>query len=303
MRFKDVLLALCVVIIWGVNFVVIKVGLEGIPPFLLATLRFMLVAFPACLFVKRPAVPLKWLMAYGMTISFGQFSLLFLAIKLGMPAGLASLIIQAQVFFTLLFSAWFLGEQLRWYNLTGLVVAIVGMVFLAQHSFRGQGGSSMSVIGLLLTLAAAFSWGLGNISNKVIMRHYPVAGMSLVVWSALIPILPFVLCSLWFEGFTVIRQSLASFSASGLFSVFYLSFLATLVAYGLWGNLLGRYDASKVAPMALLIPVVGIISAALLLHETINAGQMAGIIVIIAGLLITTQAGRLQALSRASAKQ
>lgn len=298
MRFTDLLLALCVVIIWGVNFVVIKVGLEGIPPFLLATLRFMLVAFPACFFVKRPAVPLKWLVAYSMTISFGQFSLLFLAIKLGMPAGLASLIIQAQVFFTLLFSACLLREKLHAWNLAGLVVAIAGMILLVQHSLVGQGGSSMTLTGLLLTLAAAFSWGLGNISNKVIMRDYPVPGLSLVVWSALIPILPFVLCSLWFEGPTAIRDSLSGFTLSGVLSVLYLSLLSTLVGYGLWGSLLGRYEASKVAPMALLIPVAGIISAALLLNETITLGQITGIVVIIAGLIITTLGGRFMARRR-----
>ena len=291
MRFTDLLLALCVVIIWGVNFVVIKVGLEGIPPFLLAALRFMLVAFPACFFVKRPTVPLKWLVAYSMTISFGQFSLLFLAITLGMPAGLASLIIQAQVFFTLLFSACLLREKLHTWNLAGLVVAIAGMILLVQHSLVGQGGG-MTLTGLLLTLAAAFSWELGNISNKVIMRDYPVPGLSLVVWSALIPILPFVLCSLWFEGPTTIMRSLSGFTVSGVFSVLYLSLLSTLVGYGLWGSLLGRYEASKVAPMALLIPVAGIISAALLLGETISRGQVIGIVVIIAGLMITTLGGR-----------
>ncbi len=300
MRLKDLLLALCVVIIWGVNFVVIKVGLEGIPPFLLAALRFLLVAFPACLFIRRPAVPFKWLLAYGMTISFGQFALLFLAIKLGMPAGLASLILQAQVFFTLLFGAFFLREKLRWYNVTGLLVAIIGMVFLAEQSLTPGVSDAMSLTSLLLTLAAALCWGLGNITSKIIMRDHPVPAMSLVVWSAFIPVVPFILCSLVFDGAGNVHHSLTHFSVTGVFSVVYLSLLSTIVGYGLWGALLGRYETSRVAPMALLVPVAGILSASFFLHETISSCQMLGISVIIAGLLITTFAGRLQKLRQRS---
>lgn len=300
MRFKDVLLALCVVIIWGINFVIIKVGLEGIPPFLLATLRFALVAFPACLFIPRPAVPFKWLLAYGLTISFGQFAFLFLSIKLGMPAGLASLILQAQVFFTLLFGAVFLKESLRWYNFVGLLISVLGMIFLAEHSLAGDTRHGMPLIALLLTLAAAFCWGLGNITNKVIMRHHPVPAMSLVVWSAFIPLLPFMLCSWLFDGAVAIKTSLINFSTTGIFSVIYLSFLSTIVGYGLWGGLLGRYEASRVAPMALLVPVAGILSASILLHETMSPAQMTGIVVIIAGLLVNTFAGRIRQRQRST---
>ncbi|GAA0483466.1 MULTISPECIES: EamA family transporter [Tatumella] len=294
MRSKDFILALCVVIIWGVNFVVIKVGLDDIPPFLLASLRFALVAFPACLFIRRPAVPFKWLLAYGLTISFGQFAFLFLSIKLGMPAGLASLILQAQVFFTLLFGALFLRESLRWYNIAGLLIAVCGMIFLAEHSLTGTGTVGMPLIALLFTLAAAVCWGLGNITNKVIMRHYPVPAMSLVVWSAFIPLLPFMLCSWWFDGIDTIQYSLTHFSFTGVFAVIYLSLLSTIIGYGLWGSLLARYETSRVAPMALLVPVAGIFSAALLLHESMSPAQISGIMVIIAGLLVNTFAGKLQ---------
>lgn len=124
---KDMLLALCVVVAWGVNFVVIKLGLQNMPPFLLAGLRFALVAFPAILLVRRPAVPLRWILLYGMTISFGQFAFLFLAIKLGMPAGLASLVLQAQAFFTLLLGALFLAEKLRWNHIAGIIIATLGI--------------------------------------------------------------------------------------------------------------------------------------------------------------------------------
>lgn len=120
MSIKDGLLALCVVVLWGVNFVVIKIGLHGMPPFLLAGLRFLLVALPAIFFIPAPRIPFRWLLAYGMTISFGQFGFLFLAIKLGMPAGIASLVLQAQAFFTLLVGAVLLSEKLRWNHIAGI---------------------------------------------------------------------------------------------------------------------------------------------------------------------------------------
>lgn len=130
MSVRDILLALCVIVAWGVNFVVIKMGLQTMPPFLLAGLRFALVVFPAVFFVKPPRIPVRWLMAYGMTISFGQFAFLFLAIKIGMPAGLASLVIQAQAFFTLLLGALVLGEKLKWNHILGIVIAAIGIFIL-----------------------------------------------------------------------------------------------------------------------------------------------------------------------------
>ncbi|MDQ5892131.1 MAG: O-acetylserine/cysteine efflux transporter, partial [Pseudomonadota bacterium] len=201
MSLKDALLALCVVVLWGVNFVVIKVGLNDMPPFLLAGLRFSLVALPAIFFVPFPRIPLKWLLAYGMTISFGQFGFLFLAIKLGMPAGIASLVLQAQAFFTLLVGAVLLSEKLRWNHVVGILVAALGMVVLAEGRTALQMSSGMTTTTLLLTLAAALSWAVGNIINKVIMSiNSDVRIMPLVVWGALVPVAPFFISSWLFEG-------------------------------------------------------------------------------------------------------
>lgn len=288
MRFKDLLLALSVVIAWGINFVVIKVGLHGMPPFLLAGLRFTLVLFPAVFFIKRPTVPLKWLLAYGMTISFGQFAFLFLAIKLGMPAGIASLVIQAQAFFTLLFAGLFLTEKLQWNHLAGMLIAGVGMLLLAE---AGGDSHTVPMLPLLLTLGAALSWGLGNISNKVIAQRYPTPVMSLVVWSAAVPIVPFFACSWLFDGPVAIEQSLTHLSMRTVWSLLYLSFFATLFGYAVWGTLLKRYETWRIAPLSLLVPVVGLVSANLLLGETLSAAQLASALVIIAGLLLNMFGG------------
>src|SRR6478609_10308175 len=150
---KDLLLAFVVILAWGVNFVVIKVGLHGVPPMLLGALRFTLAAFPAVFFVKRPSVPLRWLFAYGLSISLGQFAFLFYAMYVGMPAGLASLVLQAQAFFTMIFAAMFLRERIRAANVAGLVIAAAGLALIGM-----RGGHAMTLAGFLFTLAAAAMW-------------------------------------------------------------------------------------------------------------------------------------------------
>ncbi|MGO2154272.1 EamA family transporter [Serratia sp. BW106] len=293
MSVRDILLALCVIVAWGVNFVVIKMGLQTMPPFLLAGLRFALVVFPAVFFVKPPRIPVRWLMAYGMTISFGQFAFLFLAIKIGMPAGLASLVIQAQAFFTLLLGALVLGEKLKWNHILGIVIAAIGIFILATAGMAGPFSGGITLTAMMLTLAAALSWGLGNITNKVIMRNNSVPIMSLVVWSAWVPIVPFLACSWLFEGKAAITDSLIHIQVKTIIALIYLAFIATIFSYAIWGQLLSRYETWRIAPLSLLVPVVGILSAALILGEKLSTLQFAGALVIIAGLLVNVFGGLL----------
>ncbi|WP_061709251.1 O-acetylserine/cysteine exporter [Pseudenterobacter timonensis] len=289
---KDGLLALLVVIVWGLNFVVIKVGLHNMPPMLLAGLRFLLVAFPAIFFVARPKVPFQLLLGYGLTISFGQFAFLFCAIKFGMPAGLASLVLQAQAFFTIILGAFVFGERLQGKQLAGITLAVFGVLVLAEASLTGE---HVALLGFMLTLAAGLSWACGNIFNKLIMQHEArPAVMSLVVWSALIPVLPFMAASLMFDGPAVVARSLAEIDLITVLSLVYLAFVATIVGYGIWGTLLGRYETWRVAPLSLLVPVVGLASAALLLGETLSALQFLGAVLIMAGLYINVFGFRLR---------
>lgn len=289
---KDGLLALLVVIVWGLNFVVIKVGLHNMPPMLLAGLRFLLVAFPAIFFVARPKVPFRLLLGYGLTISFGQFAFLFCAIKFGMPAGLASLVLQAQAFFTIILGAFVFGERLQGKQLAGITLAIFGVLVLVEASLTGE---HVALLGFMLTLAAGLSWACGNIFNKLIMQHEArPAVMSLVVWSALIPVLPFMAASLMLDGPAVVARSLAEIDLITVLSLVYLAFVATIVGYGIWGTLLGRYETWRVAPLSLLVPVVGLASAALLLGETLSALQFLGAVLIMAGLYINVFGFRLR---------
>ena len=293
---KDGLLALLVVVVWGLNFVVIKVGLHNMPPLMLAGLRFLLVAFPALFFVARPKIPFRLLLGYGLTISFGQFAFMFCAINFGMPAGLASLVLQAQAFFTISLGALVFGERLQGKQLVGIALAVVGVLVLAEASLNGQ---HVALLGFLLTLAAAFCWASGNIFNKKIMQlETRPAVMSLVVWSALIPIVPFMVASYLLDGPTVMLHSLVTLDLTTILSLIYLAFVATIVGYGIWGALLGRYETWRVAPLSLLVPVVGIASAALLLNEKLGALQLVGALLVMAGLYINVFGLRLRRATR-----
>ncbi len=280
---KDLLLALVVILVWGMNFVVIRIGLDGIPPMLLGGLRFALAAFPAVLFVKRPQMPLRWLLAYGATISLGQFAFLFTAMKVGMPAGLASLVLQSQAFFTLFFAVLLLGERLRATNLVGLIIAAGGLLLIGL-----QGDHSMTLAGFVLTLCAASMWALGNVVTR---KAGKVNLVGLVVWGSLVPPVPFFLLSAWLEGPREIEQALRGIGLDSVLVLVYLAFGATILGYGLWSRLLSRYPANTVAPFSLLVPVVGLSSAALLLDEHLGPLQAGGALLVMLGLLVNVGGG------------
>jgi O-acetylserine/cysteine efflux transporter len=280
---KDLLLALVVVLAWGVNFVVIKVGLHGVPPMLLGGLRFTLAAIPAVFFIRRPKMPWRWLIAYGATISLGQFAFLFSAMYVGMPAGLASLVLQAQAFFTLGFAALFLHERFRAQNVLGLVIAAIGLAVIGM-----QGGHAMTLTGFILTLCAAVMWALGNIVTKKVGK---VDLVGLVVWGSLVPPVPFFVLSYLLEGPQRIEAALTGIGMSSVFAIVYLAFVATLLGYVLWSRLLSRYPAGQVAPFSLLVPIIGLASASVLLGESLSAAQIGGAALVMAGLAVNVFGG------------
>jgi O-acetylserine/cysteine efflux transporter len=201
----------------------------------------------------------------------------------GMPAGLASLVLQAQAFFTLMFAALFLHERFRLPNIAGLLIAAGGLAVIGL-----QGGHAMTVAGFALTLCAACMWALGNIVTKKVGN---VDLVGLVVWGSLIPPLPFFAASYLFEGPQRMVAALSGISAVSIFAVVYLAFIATLLGYGLWSRLLSRYPASQVAPFSLLVPVVGLASAWLFLDEQLNAVEIAGALLVMAGLAVNVFGG------------
>lgn len=286
MPLRDVLIALMVIVIWGTNFIAIKVGVNEFPPFFLGGLRFLFVALPAVFFVARPKIELRFVLGYALTICLGQFAFLFLAIYLGMPAGLASLILQVQAFFTVIIAAFVLKEVIRPYHVLGILVAIFGLFMLYPSS---EQAISIPLISFFFTIVAAFSWAAGNVILKCAGS---VNMLSMVVWGAVFAPIPFFILSLTFEGQELIANSLLHVTWRGLVSLAYLSGISTLIGYVFWGKLLAKHPVGKIAPLSLLIPIIGLLCADLFLDEHLVLMQWLGGAVVMLGLAINLFGGR-----------
>ncbi len=284
---RDLILALFVVTVWGVNFVAIRWGVDEVAPLLMTALRYLLAALPAVFLIRRPAVSWTILIGYGFAIGVAQFGLLFVSIKLGMPAGLSSLVMQLQAFFTIGLAVLFLGERPSPVQWLGAAVAFAGIGAIALERLDGA-----ALIPLLMTIAAAFFWGVGNIVTK---RAGQIDMLGFVVWSALVPPIPLLALSLLFEGPGAIPAAMQNLTLIGASSLLFISYGATLFGYGTWSMLLSRYPAGLVAPFSLLVPIAGIGSAALLLGEAISGIEIAGSVLVFAGLLLNVFGPRLLA--------
>ncbi len=276
--FRHLLLALLIVSIWGSNFVAVKLALHDLPPLLLCTLRFVFVSIPAVFFLKRPAVPVAQLLTYGFSMFGFQFGFLFLGMKLGVPAGLASLVLQFQVFVTLALAAMILKERISPAQIAGALIAGAGFVVVGIHT-----GGEVTLVGLMCLILAATSWGFANFTSKRLGKVNPLA---LVVWGSLVVPVPMAIASAIFEGPDVIVQSLTHLGGTAVLSVAYIVYLSTLVAYSLWSWMLARYPATTVTPFALLVPVVGMLSSAWLLAESLPGWKLGAATLVIAGLAL-----------------
>ncbi|MEG2046261.1 MAG: EamA family transporter [Comamonas sp.] len=287
----DWLSALIVIVVWGLNFVVMKWGLATLSPLLLCALRFMAASLPFLLFV-RPPQNLSWglLAAYGLVQGVGQFGLLFTGMKLGMPAGMASVVLQTQAFITMLMAAALLGEKPQRWQWIGLTIAIAGLVLIgAAH---GDGASQMTLLGFLFTVGAAAMWASSNLLTRMAAKQGPYEPVSFIVWTSLFPIIPLLLLSLWMDGSDQVVQQLQTIGLRELGVIAYLAFLSTLLGYGLWTRLLQRYAASTVAPLSLLVPVIGLLSAMLLLSEFPTAVQWLGTAGVLLGMVVNQFGGK-----------
>ena len=280
--------ALLVTALWGFNFVVIAVGVREVPPLLLACLRFVLAALPAVFFVKRPKVSWRLLVAYGLFLGVGQFGLLFTAIRWGAPAGLSSVILQAQAFFTALLAVAFFGERFRWHHALGLAVAGAGLVLMGWAK-TPKGAFTVPWPSLVMLLLAALMWAAANLLTKRMGR---VDTLGLMVWSSLVPPLPLLALSWGIEGGGAVTAALRHLGWLSVGAIAYLAFLSTLVGYGMWNWLIVKKGASAVAPFSLLVPVFGVSSAWLVLGETLTPTHLAAAALILAGLAVHVYGGR-----------
>jgi O-acetylserine/cysteine efflux transporter len=290
MNRKDFVLALLVVTIWGANFTVIKLGLGGVPPMLLAALRFVLAVLPAIFFVRRPAIAARYWITYGLAVGVGQFGCLFYAMHIGMPAGVASVVLQSQAFFTLAFAILLLHETVSASQITGLVIASFGL-YLVGHNTGGINVLAIPPVALLLTLSSAAFWGISNIVVRKATASAAARGnrldvLSLVVWSSLVPPVPLFLLALLLDTPKTVIKAITALNRVSVFSIVYLAFGATLFGFGAWSKLLSRHPANAVAPLSLLVPVTGLLTANIVLGEQLSILQWAGCLTVIFGLLL-----------------
>lgn len=292
MPIRHLLLALAVVFVWGTNFVVIRWGLDGLPPFLFATLRFTLSALPWLLFIPRPQAPWGKMAAFGVLLGVGQFGLLFFAIRSNISPGLASLVVQLQVFFTIGLSLVLMGEKVRGYQVAGLLLALAGLGVIADHL-----NATVTALGLGLVLLAGFFWACANLVVKSIGR---VNMLHFVVWSSVFAVPPLFALSWLLEGSpSDMLHTLQQASALTWASVAWQAVGNSLFGFAAWNWLLSRHPAATVTPMALLVPVFGMSASALALGEPLPAWKLGAGALVMAGLAVIVLWPRLAASMKA----
>lgn len=275
---RHLLLALAVVAVWGTNFVVIKLALAHLPPLLFAALRYVFAFFPAMLFLPRPAVPWRNLVAYGLLIGVGQFGVLYLAMTHHITPGLASLVIQTQVFFTILLAMRVARERVQPYQWLALLLAAGGVAVIGTHT-----DGSTTALGLLMVLSAAFCWACANMVTK---QAGSVNMLAYVVWASAPAVPVLFMLSLVFEGWPAMEAGVRNADAVTWGAVLWQSVGNTLFGYAAWGWLLARHPAASITPMALLVPVFGMAGASVMLGESLPAWKLLAAALVLCGLAV-----------------
>lgn len=294
----DYLCALAVVVIWGLNFVFMKFALHDFTPFQLGAARYIFAIFPLILLIKRPKMNLRWLLLYGLFQGVGQFGFLFVGLKLGMTAALASVLMQTQVFFTALFGFVLLKERPSRTLLVGLCFAVVGLICFAMDYIAPQADntSATTLFGLIFCVLGASMWAASNIVVRKVQQSLgkdkSFDAVAFLVWSSVVPILPFIALTVVLDP-EATRWRWLGAPWRGWVSVMFLGWVATITAYALWTSLLKRHPANRVAPFSLGVPVVGLTAGVLALGESITPWQWAGIALVVVALLTVMFGDRL----------
>jgi len=282
MAIRDRLLAVFVAVLWGLNFIAIHATLGQFPPMFAGALRFLLIAVPTVFLVPWPRVKLRYLLGYGLGFGTGQFAFLFVAMHLGMPTGLASLVLQASAPFTVLLGAVVLRERVSGRQLAGILLAVAGMTAIAWQ----QSGQA-ALVPVLLTLLAALSWAIGNLSMRQAKPDNP---LHLTLWMSVVPPLPMLALSGVFEGPAAAWHSLTTLGTktgiTGLIGLAYVVLAGTVLGSGIWTTLMRRNPAGVVAPFSLLVPVVGLTASYFFLGEVPTLLTLIAAAVVIGGVLL-----------------
>jgi O-acetylserine/cysteine efflux transporter len=291
MKITDVCLAIFIAFIWGFNFVVIEIGLDSFPPIFFSALRFSFAAFPAVLFWNRGGIEWRWIISIGVTLGIVMFSLLFIGMHAGMPAGLSSLVLQVQAVFTILLSIFILRDMPTLWQKIGIIIAFLGIGFLAVDRYE-----STSFLGFILVIASGFAWAASNILMKLCGN---INMFRLIIWMSIIPPIPLFLISLIFE--TGHTNALFNISRAGAGSILYTGLISTVFAFAVWGRLFRRYSPNVVAPFSLLVPIFGVISSFVVLDEKFNEIELIASCIVFGGLSLIVFGSKLSAFLKKSA--
>jgi O-acetylserine/cysteine efflux transporter len=291
---RDFAAALGVVLIWGTNFIAMKYALLELTPFQLGAARYLFAALPLLLVVRPPQMAWRWVVLYGLLQGVCQFGFLFLSLRIGMSAALASVLMQTQVFFTALLGYVLLGEKVNRVLRGALLLAALGLAcFGANYLAPGGAATGTTAFGLLLCLGAAVMWAGSNIVVRRAQQATPQFDVvPFMVWSSLVPIIPFMLLSLAFDPPSA-QEVWGHASCSTWLSLAYLGWFATILAYALWTGLLKRHPVNRVAPFSLGVPLVGVATGMLVLGDVISGWQWAGIVFVAAALAMVMFGARI----------
>lgn len=277
MKKSDLIYGVIVAAIWGINFSVIKIGLNTIDPFVLAGLRFSLAAVPLIFFLPRPNIPISIIAIYGILFGLGLWGVVNLGISLGLSAGVASLLLQFTAFFTIFLGFIFFKESLSISQLVGMSISLTGLLYVIQIT-----DGSAPLIGVICSLSAAVSWAFSNI---IIKKYKPENMVSFVVWGCLFAPIPLFLIAYLTNGSTPFID-LLNIDGPGIFSVLFQAYITTLFGYYIWNGLMAKYPVSQVAPLSLLVPIFGLVGSYLIFGETVSIEKIVGFSLVLAGLLV-----------------
>lgn len=285
MPIKDIMIIIAVTTIWGLNFSVTKIGMEHMPPLFLNAVRFSVVALLAFI-IPRPSVDWRIFAGIGVFIGVIKFSLMFVSINIGLGAGLASVIVQGQVFFTIILALLIYKERVQNYQIIGLLIGFIGLFIMSFDD-----GGDFNFLGFMLTVVAALMWGIAN----MFFRHTgSTEAVAVIVWASVVAVIPLWLLSAFFDGPEVIINTIENINMQSILVILFASALSTIFAYSMWGKMLSKYKAADVTPFALLIPVSGLLGGVFLVDETISRTAMIGIIILMAGLVVSILGGRVR---------
>lgn len=280
MTSKDLIIAIFITFIWGINFSFIKLGLSSLDPFILAGIRFTLCAFPLVFFIKRPDIHFKYIISYGLFFGVGLWGILYLGMYFGVSAGIASIVLQLGVFFTIILSYFILKEKINIYNKVGFIFALFGifLVFLVTDG-------SVTIVGICLIILSALSWAFLNI---IIKKAHTKDIFAFLIYSTLFPPIPLFLLAYITQGEFIFINFFQNLDNKAIISVAFQVYPTTIFGYWIWNSLLRKYPVSMVSPLSLLIPIFGLLGSFIFFNEEIGVYKTLACIIIVLGLGINT---------------